>query len=73
MGRWRYNFRWRPRLWIFRFNFGNRGWTSTAFKLGWWTHNITSGRDTVNPPGPGSFSDGQTRRRGRARRNRPRR
>lgn len=67
---WRYNFRWRPSLGPLWFNFSNRGWTSTSFKLWWWTHNFRTGRDTINPPGPGSWSDAQTERRFRIRRSR---
>lgn len=59
---WRYNFRWRPHLGPIYLNFGNHGLSSVSFKFLWWTHNFRTGRDTINPPGPGSFSDGQTRR-----------
>jgi hypothetical protein len=34
-----------------RFNFGSRGLSSIAVKLGPWTYNLTHRRSTVNLPG----------------------
>lgn len=65
----RFTWRWHPHLGPFYANITNGRWNSTAFRWGRFTHNLTTGRTTVDTPGPGSVSTrGQRSRRRRSER-----
>lgn len=42
----------------FRVNLTQRGLSSVSFKVGRFTHNFKTGRNTIDTPGPGSYSWG---------------
>lgn len=51
------------RLGPFRVNLTQRGLSSVTFKIGRFSHNFRSGRNTFDTPGPGSISwQGRSRR-----------
>lgn len=45
-----------------RFHFTQRGFSSWGWKIGPWTHNVTSGRHTIDTPGPGALHSRGRRR-----------
>lgn len=60
-----FNWRKRFRLGPLFVNIANGRFTSWGFKWGRYTRNMTSGKTTIDTPGPGSYTYGGKKRGGR--------